>query len=217
MSTMTSAFGYSALISFTTASTSAALMVSGALIRNASTLPVTPIRLSLHPSRRCGRISSGVMCVELLFFLLILAAWSLRRFYFWLRRCIRKARRDRARARRYQAMTEQIQQTRERYQGLSRNEIARMSGMPDDTVIGEDGLPHGTGEHDQYIFYVTRNNNIYHAKNGCVMTLMLPCNAAELLYRAPCRRCHPVCPDLSWYNDYRRTIARLHEYGVDPS
>lgn len=106
---------------------------------------------------------------------------------------------------------------RDLYEGKTREEVARMCGMPDMVWIGEDGLPKGPsllfwGE--EYTFYISRTGQSFHGKASCNKHATIPCHASRLGARTPCARCRPNKPNLSWYYKYLGEMACIETYKV---
>lgn len=96
--------------------------------------------------------------------------------------------------------------------------------MPESCFVGEDGLPASREGSERwgsgYTFYMSSGGRAYHAK-GCKIgdrTLLYPVNAytAKTGYRyynephyfRPCKYCNPELPDLTWYEEYKKTLHK---------
>lgn len=104
------------------------------------------------------------------------------------------------------------------YGGKTRNEIAKIAGMPPLTTIGDDNLPKSqTGDKwgYKYTFYVSQSGKSFHCHRSCHHAAIIPKNAANLGNRVPCSICRPQKPDLNWYWEYRRILNIIEEYHVD--
>ena len=97
------------------------------------------------------------------------------------------------------------------YGGKTKQEVARMCGMPDMVSLGEDGLPR------EIIFFVSKSGKAFHRSASCNMHATIPCHAQHLGDRIPCTRCRPVRPDLSWYDAYRTALRNIEKYKVTHS
>lgn len=96
------------------------------------------------------------------------------------------------------------------YGGKTREEIAKLCGMPDSCWIGKDGLPEGEG----LTFYVSPSGKTFHRTPVCTKNAVIPCSAAKIWNRTPCKRCHPEQPDLSWYYKYKTAMVKVETYKV---
>ena len=94
------------------------------------------------------------------------------------------------------------------YGGKTKDEVARMCGMPDMVSLGEDGLPM------ELTFFVSKSGKAFHRSASCNMYATIPCHALHLGERIPCSRCRPVRPDLSWYDAYRTALYNIKTYQV---
>lgn len=107
------------------------------------------------------------------------------------------------------------------YGGKTRNELARLAGMPSKVIIGEDNLPReafGSAVEKwgyNYTFYVSRSGKAFHGTRSCQHTATIPKNAVNLGDRTPCKLCRPYKPDIKWYWEYRKIISTLEKYHID--
>lgn len=102
----------------------------------------------------------------------------------------------------------------EMYGGKSRNEIARLCGMPIKVYINAENLPCSNDPYTQYSFYISSSGKSYHKKEGCSRAFR-KVNAVSLSGYAPCKICKPVRPDLLWYYKYLDVLDRLRKYKID--
>ncbi|MBR3752566.1 MAG: YHYH domain-containing protein [Ruminiclostridium sp.] len=103
------------------------------------------------------------------------------------------------------------------YGGKTKQEVARMCGMPDMVTIGEDGLPKVPSLWDwgeEFTFFVSKSGKAFHRSASCNTYATIPCHALHLGIRTPCTRCKPVRPDLSWYDAYRTALYNIKTYQV---
>lgn len=109
------------------------------------------------------------------------------------------------------------------YAGKTRNEIAVSCGMPEGIAIARDGLPtlirtpenpDATPWGTKYTFYISKTGNAYHRTARCTKGANIPCHAANLAGRKPCRRCFAEAPDLSWYRKYSSLLFTLERYKI---
>lgn len=96
-----------------------------------------------------------------------------------------------------------------KYGGMSRLEIARACGMPNDMTILPDGLPHRiAGSLDRSTVYISKSGSCYHRRPRCGGANLRPINASELKPGLrPCSRCGNDLPDMSWYRQYRSVLS----------
>lgn len=102
----------------------------------------------------------------------------------------------------------------EKYGGKSRNEIARLCGMPINVYISKENLPCSNDPKAQYTFYISAKGNAYHKKEGC-SNAFIKVNAASLVAHHPCKICKPVRPDLLWFHKYLNVLEQLRKYKID--
>lgn len=102
----------------------------------------------------------------------------------------------------------------EMYGGKSRNEIARLCGMPINVYISAENLPCSNDPAAQYSFYISSGGKSYHKKQGCSKAFR-KVNAVSLSGYAPCKICKPVRPDLLWYYKYLDVLDHLRKYKID--
>jgi len=85
-------------------------------------------------------------------------------------------------------------------------DISGQVNMPNDTEIGDDGLPREKNSKqywgDKYTFYTSRTGMYFHKTKGCNRHATIATHAYRTYELIPCRKCDPVIPDLSWYQDY---------------
>lgn len=103
------------------------------------------------------------------------------------------------------------------YCGKTKEEVARMCGMPDMVYLGKDGLPKGASLWhwgDEFTFFVSKSGKAFHRSASCNKHATIPCHALLLGKRTPCTRCKPVQPDLSWYYAYLTAMRNIKKYKV---
>lgn len=114
----------------------------------------------------------------------------------------------------------------EKYSGMSVNELAFRCGMPEDTYIGNDLLPHScSDQHDKWTVYIAAKGNCFHLDSNCCPNLY-PRNIGKLLFTQtsqnqktryrPCQRCARtfITPDNGWYDEYQKIISDLKQHNV---
>lgn len=87
--------------------------------------------------------------------------------------------------------------------------------IPPYCYVGDDGLPAGPGSKkwgDSFTFYHSHTGTVYHDYYGCSQAFT-PINAVNLGDLAPCKRCRPIKPDLSWYYEYIK-IRKYKEQNI---
>ena len=100
----------------------------------------------------------------------------------------------------------------ELYGSKTELEIARSCGMPPGVFIGPDGFPF-SNTHD-FIFYVSKTGESFHRKMTCTKGAYIPCHAVFLGPRIPCKRCRPVAPDVTWFEEYQKAMKIVREYNI---
>jgi hypothetical protein len=109
------------------------------------------------------------------------------------------------------------------YGGKTRNELARLAGMPNNTIIGEDNLPREFFGSDKeiwgynYTFYVSPTGKAFHGTRSCNHAAYIPKHALHLGDRAPCSRCRPHKPALNWYWEYKKILNIVEKYNIEIS
>lgn len=103
------------------------------------------------------------------------------------------------------------------YGGKTREEVARMCGMPETVWFDQDGDPRSPGfwkwGYDM-TFFVLKTGKAFHRDPFCNRNASIPCHALRLGARTPCTRCKPEKPDLSWYYKYLGEMAYIETYKV---
>lgn len=104
------------------------------------------------------------------------------------------------------------------YGWKTKNEIAHICGMPDDTFIDEYGLPrqHGTSiETDKYIRFISNTGHAFHRSPTCTRGAIYPCHVLNLGPLSPCAKCFPdFPPNMNWFYEYKITMCEIHRYNV---
>ena len=83
----------------------------------------------------------------------------------------------------------------------------QIPGMPDDTMVGSDGLPCEKKHSgispwgDKYTVWYSENGSKYHTF-WCEWHRAIPVNVVNVA-REPCKVCRPKLPDLEWYYKYK--------------
>lgn len=104
---------------------------------------------------------------------------------------------------------------RKTYSGKTKEEIARMCGMPEDVKLNEYGFPYSydiTGK-DAYTFYISKNGKCFHRKKGCG-NAYISFNAVQISVSRPCKTCKPSIPNLLWYYQYLDVLDHLNKYEI---
>lgn len=102
------------------------------------------------------------------------------------------------------------------YGGKSVEELA---GVPSGVEVGPDGLPKVSGSDDwgsSFTFYVAPSGKSFHCIRGCSGAYTRR-HAVEIEHRgyAPCKRCRPQLPSLSWYVKYCKIKELKQKYEID--
>lgn len=104
---------------------------------------------------------------------------------------------------------------RKTYSLKTKEEIARMCGMPEGVNLSEYGFPYSydiSGK-DAYTFYISKNGKCFHRKKGCG-NAYISLNAVQISARKPCKTCKPHIPDLLWYYTYLNVLDNLSRYNI---
>jgi len=101
------------------------------------------------------------------------------------------------------------------YEGKS---TAECSGMPPDVEIGPDSLPKERKSKNwgrKYTFYITPNGKAFHCRYGCSSARhRIHAYSLQTSSYAPCKRCKPELPDLSWYSEYNKIQSIKARYNI---
>lgn len=132
--------------------------------------------------------------------------------------CKSKAEEKRRRTEEAARQQEEKQQMQELFTGKTKQEIARMCGMPQGVEIGDDGLPHlfDRRGHDEFVFYISASGEAFHKTPRCSKGARRSIHAVNLRRKRPCRRCKPVLPELGWYREYCRVVRLMQKYKIPP-
>ena len=109
--------------------------------------------------------------------------------------------------------------------------IYEIINAPNDSEIGEDGLPRMINERgwgSKYTFYISRSGYCFHSAECRYLTprysnrYSVSCGAtsknAYLLAHShyhPCSFCKPVLPDTSWVGEYKQIMEIKKKYDID--
>lgn len=101
----------------------------------------------------------------------------------------------------------------ELYAGKTLEELAP---VPAGTYLTANGVPKSSGGGlwgTKYTFYRSSSGCVYHKKRGC-SGASIEINAVNLNGLAPCKRCNPTAPDLSWLKNRNEVIKNCKKYGI---
>lgn len=134
---------------------------------------------------------------------------------------IQKMRRNPTEQERREAFLNELREEVAPYIGLSKTDIASRCGMPEDTYLGEDGLPHTkNSDVDLWTVYISRTGNCFHSKKDCCGRRLYAVNFAQSLdyYQLPCFRCwNQFIPDTAWYRRYLDILRKLRTLNLSPT
>lgn len=94
-----------------------------------------------------------------------------------------------------------------------------LAGMPNDTIIGADGLPKEKDSPPgswgkKYTVYKSPNGYTFHNCMGCSQSSYIQIHVLQTDTLTPCKRCKPAMPDLRWYADYKRIKEIKERYNI---
>ena len=143
-------------------------------------------------------------------------------FIFWIFVLLhRRSVQERQEKQRHEAFLDDLRQEVAPYVGLSKNELASSCGMPEDTCLGEDGLPHTkNSDVDLWTVYISRTGNCFHSKKDCCGRKLYAVNFVQSLdyYQLPCFQCwNQFIPDIAWYRHYLDILRKLRTLNLSPT
>lgn len=110
------------------------------------------------------------------------------------------------------------------YEQYAGRTVHFLAGMPEDTIIGEDGLPREKNAPillrgkpywgEKYTFYTSgsKHSIVYH-KPSCHHGY-ISVHALDLAAFSPCGHCNPNLPNMDWYFEYKRIKAIKDKYDI---
>lgn len=132
--------------------------------------------------------------------------------------------RERERQKRQKEAEEQIRrafiEAKEKFTALYGGQSAEsLAGIPSNVEIGPDGLPKSPGPGNwgpRFTFYISPSGKSFHCICGC-SNAYTPAHAVKVgrYGYAPCKRCAPQLPDLSWYHKYLDIRAIKAKYEIN--